>query len=159
EPFIISGGTMRERRSLVVVLRDGEGHCGYGECPPFELPFYSEETLAGARHLLETVLIPRLAGAETDAPEEFDRLLAAGGRGNLFARGALDTAWWALEADRGGLSLAALLGERLGATMASEIPCGVALGIPADHSVATLRRWVAEAVERGYRRVKIKVAP
>ncbi len=159
EPFIISGGTMRERRSLVVVLHDGEGHCGYGECPPFELPFYSEETLAGARHLLETVLIPRLAGVKADAPEEFDRFLAAGVRGNRFARAALDTAWWDLEADRRGLSLAALLGERLGAAMASAIPCGVALGIPADRSVATLRRWVAEAVERGYRRVKIKVAP
>ncbi len=45
EPFIISGGTMTVRRSLVVVLHDDEGHRGYGESPPFELPFYSEETL------------------------------------------------------------------------------------------------------------------
>ena len=63
EPFIISGGTMTHRRSLVVVLHDDEGHRGYGESPPFELPFYSEETLAGARYLLEQVLIPRLMSA------------------------------------------------------------------------------------------------
>jgi hypothetical protein len=52
EPFIISGGTMTVRRSLVVVLHDDAGHVGYGESPPFELPFYSEETLASARHLI-----------------------------------------------------------------------------------------------------------
>src|SRR5881409_3797073 len=46
EPFVISGGTMTERRSMIIVLRDDAGHVGYGECPPFELPFYSEETLA-----------------------------------------------------------------------------------------------------------------
>jgi O-succinylbenzoate synthase len=159
EPFIISGGVMTARRSLVVVLHDGEGHRGYGECPPFELPFYSEETLAGARHLLEAVLIPRLVGREVEAAEDVDRLLGPGVRGNRFARATLDTAAWDLEADRRGLSLARLLGERLGVTAVSEIPCGVALGIPVDRSLDTLRRWIAVAVARGYRRVKIKVAP
>jgi len=159
EPFILSGGTMTARRSLVAVLHDGEGHRGYGECPPFELPFYSEETLAGARHLLEAVLIPRLLGRELETAEDADRLLDPGVRGNRFARAALDTAAWDLEADRRGVGLAQLLGERLGVTPSGDIPCGVALGIPADRSLQTLRRWVAEAVTRGYRRVKIKVAP
>jgi O-succinylbenzoate synthase len=159
EPFIISGGTMTDRRSLVVVLHDGEGHRGYGESPPFELPFYSEETLAGARLLLEKVLIPRLLGREFERPEEVDRLLRQGIRGNPFARAALETAAWDLEADRRGTGLAALLGERLGVSPAAELPCGVALGIPADRSLDTLRRWVEEAMARGYRRVKIKVAP
>jgi len=159
EPFIISGGTMTERRSLVVVLHDGEGHRGFGESPPFELPFYSEETLAGARHLLEQVLIPRLAGLEVEGPEDVDRRLRVGIRGNAFARAALETAAWDLEAARRGTGLAALLGEQLGVVPASEIPCGVALGIPADRSLDTLRRWIEESLARGYRRVKIKVAP
>ena len=159
EPFIISGGTMTERRSLVVVLHDGEGHRGYGESPPFELPFYSEETLAGARHLLESVLIPRVVGRTLGVAEDVDRLLEPGIRGNRFARAALDTAAWDLEADRRGLGLAQLLGERLGVTPAADIACGVALGIPADRSLDTLRGWVVEAVARGYSRVKIKVAP
>jgi O-succinylbenzoate synthase len=159
EPFIISGGTMIERRSLVVVLHDGEGHTGYGESPPFELPFYSEETLAGARHLLEQVLIPRTVGQEIESPEAMDRLLRAGVRGNPFARAALETACWDLEAHRRRLGLAVLLGERLQAAPSSAIPCGVALGIPQDRSVATLQRWIADALHQGYRRVKIKVAP
>jgi O-succinylbenzoate synthase len=159
EPFVISGGTMTERTSLVVVLHDGAGGQGYGESPPFELPFYSEETLAGARDLLERVLIPRILGRTVAGPEELDATLRLGVRGNPFARAALDTAAWDLEAARRGTGLAALLAERLRCAPAAEIPCGVALGIPQDRSTDTLRRWIAEAVRHGYRRVKIKVAP
>ena len=159
EPFIISGGVMRERRSLVVVLRDADGHVGYGESPPFELPFYSEETLASARDLLGRVLMPRVGGGEVGAPEELDAALRVGVRGNPFARAALETAAWDLEAHRRGTGLATLLGERLGVTPAASIACGVALGIPDDRRPATLQRWIADAVGKGYRRVKIKVAP
>ena len=159
EPFIISGGTMTERRSLVVVLHDENGQQGYGESPPFELPFYSEETLVSARDILERILIPRLIKAGVDSPEEVDRVLRVGVRGNPFARAALETAAWDLEAARGSTSLAALLGKRVRARPRTSIPCGVALGIPQDRSLDTLRRWIDEALARGYRRVKIKVAP
>jgi O-succinylbenzoate synthase len=159
EPFIISGGTIPHRRSLVVILHDGEGNRGLGECPPFELPFYSEETLAGARDLIERVLIPRIEGREFASPEEIDAALRVGVRGNPFARSAIETAAWDLEAAKRGIGLAQLLGERTGETPASSVLCGVALGIPQDRSLETLRRWIAAAVEKGYRRVKIKVAP
>jgi O-succinylbenzoate synthase len=159
EPFIISGGTMTERRSLVVVLHDDQGHRGFGESPPFELPFYSEETLAGARYLLEEVLIPRLLRAGVDLPEPADPVLRNGVRGNRFARAALDTALWDLEAARRGTGLADLLAQRLGVEPTRSIACGVALGIPQDRSLNTLRRLVEASLARGYRRVKIKVAP
>jgi len=159
EPFIISGGTMTHRRSLVVVLHDDEGHEGWGESPPFELPFYSDETLAGARYLLEQVLIPRLLAASADSAAAADPVLRTGIRGNRFARAALDTAFWDLEAARCRSSPAHLLAGRLGVEPLSSIACGVALGIPQDRSLATLSRWVEDAVARGYQRVKIKVAP
>ena len=159
EPFIISGGTMVVRRSLVVVLHDDEGHRGYGESPPFELPFYSEETLPGARDLLERVLMPRVVAARVQSPEEVDAVLAAGVRGNRFARAGLETAAWDLEATRRKTGLAALLAKRAGVKPAKDIACGVALGIPKDRSTETLRRWIDEALARGYQRVKIKVAP
>jgi len=159
EPFIISGGTMAVRRSLVVILHDDAGHQGYGESPPFELPFYSEETLGSARLLLQQVLIPRLVGREIEAPEAVDALLRQGVRGNPFARAALETAAWDLEAHRRGTGIAGLLAERLGLTPAPRIPCGVALGIPPDRSTATLERWIVDALTHGYRRVKIKIAP
>ena len=159
EPFIISGGTMVERRSLVVVLHDTEGHRGYGESPPFELPFYSEETLASARYLVEEVLIPRLLESKAESPEAVDEIMRRGVRGNPFARAALETAAWDLEAARRGVGLARLLAERLCVEPASSAPCGVALGIPQDRSLDTLRRWIEEALTRGYQRVKIKIAP
>jgi O-succinylbenzoate synthase len=161
EPFIISGGTMTERRSLIVVLRDDAGHVGYGECPPFHLPFYSEETLAGARHLIEHVLLPRVAGQEFAGllPEAVDAALRDGVRGNWFARAGVETAAWDLEAHARGTGLAALLGERLAAKPAASVPCGVALGIPEGRDPAALTRAVYDAVRHGYARVKIKVAP
>jgi o-succinylbenzoate synthase len=159
EPFIISGGKMVERRSLVVILHDKEGHRGYGESPPFELPFYSEETLAGARYLLEQVLIPRLLESGEESPDAVDEIVRRGVRGNPFARAALETAAWDLEAARRGVGLARLLADRLCVEPASSVSCGVALGIPQDRSLNTLRRWIDEALTRGYQRVKIKIAP
>ncbi|HYS20188.1 MAG TPA: o-succinylbenzoate synthase [Gemmatimonadales bacterium] len=159
EPFIISGGAITERRSLVVALHDADGHHGYGESPPFELPFYSEETLAGVTDLVRRVLLPRVVGREFATPEALDAVLRDGIRGNPFARAGVETAAWDLEAHRRGVGLATLLGERLGARPAAAVPCGVALGIPPDRTLATLTRRVYDALQLGYRRVKIKVMP
>jgi len=161
EPFVISGGTMTERRSLVVVLHDDAGHVGYGESPPFHLPFYSEETLSSARDLIERVLLPRVVAREFSAPlpEAVDLALHEGVRGNWFARAAVETAAWDLAAHGRGTGLATLLAEQLDAKPASAVDCGVALGIPPDRRADILTKWVYEAVQRGYRRVKIKVAP
>jgi O-succinylbenzoate synthase len=159
EPFIISGGTIAERRSLILVLEDEDGHQGYGECPPFEFPFYSEETLVSARDLLVRVLIPRVEGKEFTGVDDIDAALRLGVRGNPFARAAIDTAMWDLIADRRKVGLATLLSERVGEPVRAEISCGVALGIPQDRSLSTLRSWIASAVRRGYQRVKIKIAP
>jgi O-succinylbenzoate synthase len=159
EPFVISGGAMNVRHSLVIVLHDDQGNRGYGESPPFELPFYSEETLASARDLLQRVLIPRVLKAGVDSPSEVDAVLQLGIRGNPFARAGLETAVWDLHAARRKTGLAAVLAEHAGVKPASHINCGVALGIPPDRSTETLRRWIDEAIARGYQRIKMKVAP
>jgi o-succinylbenzoate synthase len=159
EPFVISGGTMTERRSLIVVLHDEAGHVGYGECPPFELPFYSEETLAGARDMIARVLLPRVVGHEFAGPEAVDAVLREGVRGNWFARAGVETAAWDLEANTRGTGLATLLGQQLGVAPGASVACGVALGIPPDRDPAALTRSVYDAVRHGYARVKIKVAP
>jgi len=159
EPFIISGGAITTRRSLIVVLHDEAGFVGYGESPPFELPFYSEETLVSARDTIERILLPRVVGREFETPEAVDAALREGVRGNPFARAGVETAAWDLEAHRRNTGLAALLAERLDVARVVAVPCGVALGIPEDRRPETLARWVAEALQQGYRRVKIKVMP
>jgi len=56
--------------------------------PPFDLPFYSEETLAGARDLIERVLLPRVVGRSFRSPPSRSSGCGAarGVRGNWFAR-------------------------------------------------------------------------
>ena len=159
EPFIISGGAITERRSLIVVLRDDAGHQGYGEAPPFELPFYSEETLGSARHMLESVLLPRVRGREFTGPDVIDAALRQHVRGNAFARAAIETAGWDLAAARAGTGMAQLLAGAAGVQPARAIACGVALGVPADRSLDALGARVLQALDAGYRRVKIKVMP
>ena len=159
EPFIIPGGRIDARRSLIVALHDDAGHVGYGESPPFESPFYSEETLAGARDLIERVLVPRVVGMEFESPDGVDAALRHGVRGNQFARAGIETAAWDLEAHRCGVGLARLVASRLGVQPAASVPCGVALGIPEDGEGDTLTRRISAALEQGYRRVKIKVMP
>lgn len=159
EPFIISGGRIDARRSLIILLRDDQGHVGYGESAPDELPFYSEETLGSARDLIPRVLVPRIAGREFDAPEAVDAALREHVRGNPFARAGIETAAWDLEANRRGTGLAQLVAGRLGVAPGVSFACGVALGIPEDRRPETLTRRVYEALQHGYRRVKIKVAP
>ncbi|HYL22636.1 MAG TPA: o-succinylbenzoate synthase [Gemmatimonadales bacterium] len=159
EPFIISGGRIDARRSVVVLLRDDQGHVGYGEAAPDELPFYSEETLGSARDLIPRVLVPRIAGREFEAPEAVDAALREHVRGNPFARAGVETAAWDLEANRRGTGLAQLVAGRLGVAPGVSFTCGVALGIPEDRRPETLTRRVYEALQHGYRRVKIKVAP
>lgn len=159
EPFIISGGAITARRSLIVALRDEQGHEGFGECPAFELPFYSEETLGTSRHMLTEVLLPRIRGREFESPAAVDAAMRANVRGNAFARAAVETAAWDLAAARAGTSMARLLAASLGVAAASAIPCGVALGIPEERSPDALAARVLQSLDLGYRRVKIKVMP
>lgn len=166
-PFAISGGVLRTRRSLIVELISTDGAAGYGESAPFELPFYSSETLESARWLLTHVLLPRIVGRNLSHPADADRVLREAVRGNPFARAGAETAVWDLVARTRSVGLLELLLEalrRAGVVERELVPrdrlaCGVALGIPEDGATATLARWTREALERGYRRVKIKIRP
>src|SRR2546428_4029496 len=150
EPFIISGGAVTERRSLIVALHDDEGHVGYGESPPFELPFYAAETLASAIDLTRRVLVPRVAGRAFESPEAVDEALRAEIRGNPFARAGVETAAWDLAAHRAGVGMAQLVAGRFGVAPAASVPCGVALGIPGDRQPETLTRRGCAALQPGY---------
>ena len=166
-PFAISGGVMHVRRSLIIELRSSDGATGFGESAPFELPFYSSETIDSARGLLTSVLLPRLLGRTLDDPMAADAILHAGVRGNPFARAGAETAVWDLFSHRRGVRLLDLIIDALRAMRVGEdalaerpqVTCGVALGIPEDGSTATLARWTREALAHGYSRVKIKIRP
>src|SRR2546429_445756 len=152
EPFIISGGRIDARRSVVVVLHDGDGHVGYGESAPDELPFYSEETLGSARDLITSVLAPRIGGREFDSPEAVDAALRENVRGNPFARSGLETAAWDLEAHRRGTGLAQLVAERLRGPPAPGLPPRGPPRHPAGRPGATPTRPEGGTPDPGARR-------
>jgi O-succinylbenzoate synthase len=68
------------------------------------------------------------------------------------AKAAVEMAYWALRSEREEVSLAQLLGGT-----AERVPVGISLGI--QSSPAALVERVGRAVEEGYRRIKVKVAP
>ncbi len=167
DTFVISGGALTERRSLIVELEDDEGRRGFGESAPFVAPFYSSETVASARAVLCDWLLPRVIQQPVDHPRALDRVLSEGIRGNEMARAGVDTAWWDLLAQRASMPLVDLVTARLRELGVSgiwldrrdHVVCGVALGIPSGRDIGRLREQIEQAVARGYRRVKIKIAP
>ena len=167
EPFRISGGAMLVRRSLVVEVTDASGAVGYGESAPFEEPFYSEETLSSAAACIVQHLFPRIAGRTFPGLEAAAGALEHGLRGNRMARAGVETALWDLVCAKAGVSLRSLIGaamRRVGVleeqvTSLPHVEVGAALGIPEDRQPRTLADRSRRAIEQGYKRVKIKVAP
>ncbi len=109
EPFQISGGTMAVRRSLIIEIEDAGGGRGYGESAPFLEPFYSEETLASVRAVIESVLFPRLVGHRFDSLAGAVAAMVSGVRGNRFARAGVETALWDLACALAGVTLSGLI--------------------------------------------------
>jgi len=156
EPFRISSGETWERRILLVELtgRDGQGRTAsaWGECVAGEQPSYSPETVETARVALERWLAPRLAGASFEHAREVWPLLDHHLRGHRMAKAALEMACWELQARLEGRPLAALLGGTRG-----RIATGISVGLQETPEV--LAGKVREALERGYRKVKLKIRP
>ncbi len=151
EPFRIASGITRERRILLTRLDFG-GVEGVGECVAGEAPFYSYETIDTARLILERYLAPALLGRDLGGPEEVSPLLEQTVRGHAMAKAALEMAVWDAFAKADGLSLREVLGggKRV-------VQAGVSIGIQAN--TAALVDRVAEFLDKGYVRVKLKVTP
>ncbi len=149
-PFRTSFGDETVVHSVLVKLTGG-GAVAWGESSPFEAPNYGSEWAGGAFLVLREWLAPAILGQEISSGAELQARLAPF-RGNEFAKAALDTAWWALEGRLMGRPLHELLGGDR-----DRIEVGEALG--AMESVDELVAAVGRAVDRGYRRVKLKFRP
>ena len=146
-PFVISTGTMTEKVFPLLTLK-AEGLEGHAEGVMDSLPDYLEETQAGALPFLREALLPQIVGKRFASPAELGAILDPW-RGHRMSKAMVEMAVWDLWAKALGLPLSAALG---GVRDAVEV--GVSLGI-ADIP-RTLER-VREAVEGGYRRIKLKI--
>jgi O-succinylbenzoate synthase len=150
EYFEISSGGKQDRRILLLRLR-GEGLEGWGECVVGENPAYSYETTETAWHILTDFILPRVVGTTAEGPE---RVLDAAPwiRGHGMAKATVEMAAWDLAARMDHVSLS----EKLGGTRKA-VPVGVSIGLQATDEA--LGEKVAEYVEEGYSRIKIKIKP
>ncbi len=152
EPFRISSGEMRERRIMLCELDDADGASTWSECVVDDAPNYSYETFDTAWPTIVRFLAPRLLGRDVEAPGDVHAILEKDVRGHHMAKAALEMGCWALAASKAGLPLARLLGGTR-----ARIGTGISLGIQRD--TATLVRKAMAALEAGYQKVKIKIAP
>jgi O-succinylbenzoate synthase len=101
--------------------------------------------------ITEKELAPRLVGQELVGGGSVPALLRQV-RGHRMAKAALENAVWDLEAQKKRVPLAELLGGTR-----DRIECGVSIGI--QPSPAALMDKIAEALEAGYQRIKLKCKP
>ncbi|WBL33478.1 o-succinylbenzoate synthase [Sinirhodobacter sp. HNIBRBA609] len=147
-PFKVSNQMLTDKTFPVLVLR-GEGVEGFSEGVMDPFPDYLEETIPGALGFLRDLILPQIVGKRFGNPAELAALLAPW-RGHRMSKALVEMAFWDLWTKSLGLPLKAALGG-----VRDAVPVGVSLGITAiDTTVAR----VAEAVEAGYKRIKLKVA-
>ena len=148
--FETSFGRTSARRILLVTA-----HCagvdGWGECTAGEHPFYNEESVETAWHVLLKYLAPAVLGRELASARDAAPLMARV-REHRMAKAALENALWDAEARQKNTPLWKLLGGTR-----RQIPCGVSIGI--QETVDKLLEKIEVELAAGYRRIKVKVKP
>lgn len=142
----------------MVVLRfvRSDGIEGWGECAALSEPTYSPEYAAGAHHVIEHHMLPRVTAAMAPAGEPVEATSVAGIlsdiKGHPMAKAAVEMAVLDAELRSSGTSLATRLGG-----VHTEVDAGVSIGI--HEHVDDLVDVVHGYLRQGYRRIKLKIEP
>ncbi len=149
-PFTNSLTTVTDRELILVEVEDESGRIGWGECSAFSSPWYTEETIGTAWHVMEDFLIPRLLHTSLhhprDVAERFQPI-----RRHPMAKAAIEGAVWDVWCKAEGIPLARALGGTR-----ERIASGVAVGAG---DLGVMVETIRCRVEQGYCRVKVKVKP
>ena len=149
-PWRTAYGEDASIESVLVKMSSGGKH-GWGETAPFAAPCYSPEWAAGVFAVLRDWLAPTVVGHDIASGEDLARRLSLY-KGNPFAKAALDTAWWVLEARLKGIPLHRALGGRR-----NSVDIGADFGVM--DSLDDLVKEVGKAEDAGFKRVKLKFRP
>ena len=152
EPFRISSGEIRERRILLLELRDASGARAWSECVAGEAPNYSPETIDTAWPMIVQHVAPRVLGRTIEHPGEVHEQLEQDFRGHQMAKAGVEMGTWGLAATLAGEPLSLFIGGTR-----TEIAVGISLGI--QPSPERLVEKARAAIAEGYRKIKIKIEP
>jgi len=151
KPFRISVGEIREKECLLLECTAG-GITGWGEAAVDAVPFYTAETVGSALDVSQRLFASLAKSQQWKDPWELADAFAEY-HGNYFAKAAFDTAFWDIYGKAQGKSVAEILG---GTRKRVEVGGG-SIGIHDD--LGQLVDAVAEKLDSGIRRIKIKIGP
>lgn len=149
-PWKTAYGEDADIHSVLFRMVSGEQE-GWGETTPFFAPTYSPETASTVFVLNEEVFCPLLAGGEFETAEALLDALKVF-KGNPFAKAGPESAWWDLKARIDGVPLGRLIGAER-----SRVDAGSDFGV--QDSLDMLLEKIQGAVDRGFKRTKLKVRP
>ncbi|OKL37448.1 o-succinylbenzoate synthase [Domibacillus mangrovi] len=150
-PFTTSVGTEVDKDFILVEIESKSGVSGWAESVASLTPLYHDETVQTNWHMMTDFLIPLLLREPIHHPDDLaERFRSV--RGNVMAKAALEGAIWDLYARENGMSLS----KALGGTK-EKIEVGISIGI--QESEKALLQKVEESVEKGFKRIKIKIKP
>lgn len=149
-PFRTSLGTELRRDILLVraITSDAEG---WGECVALPEPSYSSEYLDSCADVITRFLLPTLGHVHDLTPAAVASAFAAV-RGHRMAKATVEMAILDAWLRAHDISYMAYLGGTR-----STVACGVSIGIP--DSIGHLLAQVADFLDDGYLRIKLKIEP
>ncbi len=151
-PFETAQGHTAVRRVILVEVVDGDGVTGWSECVAPDTAHYTNETVDTAWPLICDALAPLAAHRPQASVEQLAAELSRAAPTAPMAVAAVEMAARDLDARRRGIPLATVLGgER------TEVGAGVVIGL--HRSIDSLVDEATDAAARGYRRIKLKIAP
>ena len=146
-PFRTAYGDDWEIESVLVRLTDSE-YSGWGEGTPLAFPAYSAESARTLFIVARDFIAPLLLGKEIASGAQLQSLLAHI-KGNFFAKGAFDAAWWDLHAKRKNQPIWQVVGGQN-----PIVETGADFG--AMENIGLLLQAIDGAIAQGYKRVKLK---
>lgn len=151
-PFTTSVGTEADKDFILVEVESKNGISGWGESVASLTPLYHEETVQTNWHMMNDFLIPLLLREPViQHPDELEERFKSV-RGNVMAKAAIEGAVWDLYAKENDMPLS----KALGGTK-NKIEVGISIGI--QETEKALLQKVEDAVEKGFKRIKIKIKP
>jgi O-succinylbenzoate synthase len=149
-PWRTACGDDKEIHTVLVRMTSGKLE-GWGETSPLSAPTYSPEFAMSAFTLIRDWLAPTLVGREIQTPEHLLGYLDQF-KGNPFAKAGVESAWWMIKAASEEQPLHKLFGGET-----HPIEAGADFGVQDSYEI--LLEKIQNAVNRGYKRVKLKVRP
>ncbi|MEQ9489906.1 MAG: mandelate racemase/muconate lactonizing enzyme family protein [Alphaproteobacteria bacterium] len=147
-PYICRGQAEDGFDSAIVALEAENGVTGWGEAAPLGA-FYAEAFPEAIRAGIER-LLPTLPGLDATAPSRLADAMNTAMLGQPAVKSAIDMAAWDLAARLAGLPLSALLGGADG----DRVPLYRSVS---QDSPDVMAAKAADLVQRGYRRLQVKV--